>query len=270
MLPWLLQSGFPVIRLSVNSTNALTLTQTPISKYLPNTNPLWWIYLPLRGSSNSGQTFEISAEFQTPSWTISLPQGNWLIEANYNFTGYFGIAYGDQWPAITAHVMSPEFHPTVDRQLLVQSLFYLTRLSHEPLTHYLEYLDAFSPLLASFISGTPDQLADALYVYPIILQQISDLAAVTKTEPAVFQELQNHLNTHFLADAVRALRWMGGDDETLSALRSPIFFWAIYFGLNSAELPIVNQAIHMYPQNGKNLPDDIKSAVYLAVAKYNG
>jgi len=141
-------------------------------------------------------------------------------------------------------------------------------MSHEQLTSLLQFYDAFSPILADYLTnGTPSQQADALYIYPIITSQILSIVEVVKTEPYIFQQLGNHLTANLLSDAISVLPWTNNDG--LNDVRSSVYFWAVYFGLNTPKQPVVDQALAL-AQEGDKMPEDIKSAVYLAVAMYNG
>jgi len=127
-LPWLQQSGFPVVTLDINSNNLVTATQRPIASTLPPSQ-LWWVLLNVQATnqSNPAQTQEFLMNFSTQSSTFQLPQGNgWNLYGNYNYTSYFVCNYDQQsqWNAVLSQLANPNF-PAVDAQLLEEAVFYL-------------------------------------------------------------------------------------------------------------------------------------------------
>jgi puromycin-sensitive aminopeptidase len=128
-MPWLTQSGFPVVTLDIDdTTNLVTATQRPIASTLPQ-NQLWWILLNVMAtnSANPMQNQTFLMNFSGKSATYQLPTGvDWNLYANYNYTAFIVANYDqqDQWDAVLNQLTNPNF-PLVDQQLLEEALFYL-------------------------------------------------------------------------------------------------------------------------------------------------
>jgi len=133
-LTFLTQNNFPVVTLSLDTkTNLLTATQETIAYSTPS-DQLWWIYLRLWSTNPStNQSYASSLEFTTKSASVQLPLGvSWNVVGNANYTSFLAINYNstNSWSSVVNQFSDPNF-PTIDRQLLVQSIYLLTnRMNH--------------------------------------------------------------------------------------------------------------------------------------------
>jgi len=127
-LSWLLQPGFPIVTLHIDSNNLVTATQRPISSKL-SPSQLWWIPLYVRATNPSDptKTVDFFMEFDTKAASYPLPPGNsWNLYGNFNYTAFLVVDYDQsaQFDAVVNQLSDPNF-PAVDKQLLEDALFYL-------------------------------------------------------------------------------------------------------------------------------------------------
>ena len=148
MLPWLLQPGFPIVTLSVNSTdplrNTVSASQKPVSHKLDQTL-LWFVPLNCRAQLMSADgipvgaalTFSLAFAGKTSSsYTLPKLQQDgqmWAVEGNYDYSGFFLTNYAQeaQWQLQLNKLKDPNF-PAVDARQLSNQVYFLAQAQPSP------------------------------------------------------------------------------------------------------------------------------------------
>lgn len=284
-LPWLQLPGFPVVTLDYRSdTRTLTATQQPISHYLVRKNNnneavpfTWWVHFNVNFISmmSGNVAYKATLDFTSTSTSITIPQGiaPWdFFIGNINLTSYLIVNYASEnmWSAEFLRVSDRFFHPRIQRLVLLQTLYMLTYMSHQPLSLYMELSQTLSPTLSIMLTqGGTRERNEALNVYQTLLEQWGTISFVVGSTTSLYMPLRLALAYTVMIPAARFIPWEGGS-SVLSQARTLIFFWGVYYGLDAAAVPLVSQSVAKYYANGGQVPDDVKPAVYLAMVMYNG
>lgn len=216
----------------------LTLTQKPVSRYLADKSP-WWLYFHVRLTNVHTNQSDI-ATYDTTATSISaaVPAGDYFIETNFNHTMFAVAQYDDsQWPLIFAQASNSNY-ASIERELLLNSVFILVQMSHENFSRGLQFTNAMGSLLAQLINGTSDQQAYATSLVGSLMSNWFSVGAVVQESPRAFGRLGlGLLDSLWLPTDLSISTW-AIKNPGLDQLRQTLWFWGAYYGFNATYLPV--------------------------------
>lgn len=247
-MPWLTLSGFPIVTMDYKpEAGILKVTQKPCSRYLPNNidQYLWFVSLPI--SPDGNLMSEEFIEFSTVETQIVLNTQSEFLQGNANHTSYFVVNYStmDQWNSVIGTMISPSYD-SVLRNLLVQDVFILTQMSHQPIDVALSMLSSFSQLTdESYWTST----LPLLFEITVALDEQEYYASLESEIVSLMQPIFNSISS--------------SNTGLSTSLQSTILFYEVLYD-NTNE---VNDLISIY-NNGNSFTEVQQKAGYFSVGRY--
>mmetsp|Transcript_9401 Transcript_9401/g.38496 ORF Transcript_9401/g.38496 Transcript_9401/m.38496 type:complete len:582 (+) Transcript_9401:261-2006(+) len=243
-MPWLTFTAFPVVDASL-SDGVLTLSQTPVSPFMPKYDEaMWFVSVPV---VFEGSTEASIYNFSGASATFSVGNTGSFI-ANPTHTGYYVVNYGvDTWPSVLAVAAESTYDP-VQRRLLAQDVLILGRLAHVPVETPVALLDAFNGVydstLWSFVLPRFYQVAIAL--------QTSSYYSTAVEQPAVAA----------LGPLIDYVQSSSNTTSEFTDFESLLLFWGVFYGNQT----LITSAISTFEAG--NIPAAMLDAACYAAGRF--